>query len=124
RITAGHALESGMGEYSPLGRLYDLDAQILLLGIGHATPATARFTWPSTACPHRGAIGRPRPSTRRRAERGSTTTTSISTPATSRTSAPRSMQRVAHAVGRVGAATAHVLRQRDAVDFAVGWLTR
>jgi aminoglycoside N3'-acetyltransferase len=36
-IIAGHVLESGLGEGSPLARLYDLDAEILLLGVGHAS---------------------------------------------------------------------------------------
>jgi aminoglycoside 3-N-acetyltransferase len=36
-ITAGHVLESGLGKGSPLARLYELDAAILLLGVGHAS---------------------------------------------------------------------------------------
>src|SRR3954452_14019752 len=36
-ITAGHVLESGLGEGSPLARLYELDAEVLLLGGGHAS---------------------------------------------------------------------------------------
>lgn len=35
-ITAGHALAYGLGEGSPLARVYDLDGQVLLLGVGHA----------------------------------------------------------------------------------------
>ena len=35
RILHPHPLEDGMGENSPLARLYDLDARILLLGVGH-----------------------------------------------------------------------------------------
>jgi len=35
RITSGHGLEFGLGESSPLARLYDFDAQVLLLGVGH-----------------------------------------------------------------------------------------
>ncbi len=34
-IVEGHRLDSAMGEHSPLARLYDLDAWILLLGVGH-----------------------------------------------------------------------------------------
>ncbi|KKB10612.1 hypothetical protein VE25_17105 [Devosia geojensis] len=34
RILDGHALESPLGEQSPLARLYDLDARVLLLGVG------------------------------------------------------------------------------------------
>jgi aminoglycoside 3-N-acetyltransferase len=37
QVTAGHADDAvgGLGERSPLARLYDLDADILLLGVGH-----------------------------------------------------------------------------------------
>jgi aminoglycoside 3-N-acetyltransferase len=34
RILDGHALESPLGEQSPLAWLYDLDARVLLLGVG------------------------------------------------------------------------------------------
>jgi aminoglycoside 3-N-acetyltransferase len=35
-VTDGHELGDGLGETSPLARLYDLDAAVLLLGVGHA----------------------------------------------------------------------------------------
>ncbi|GAA2367372.1 AAC(3) family N-acetyltransferase [Dactylosporangium salmoneum] len=35
RITAGHRLDDGLSEDSPLARLYDADAWVLLLGVGH-----------------------------------------------------------------------------------------
>jgi len=35
-IVDNHELEFGMGEGSPLARLYDLNAHILLLGVGHS----------------------------------------------------------------------------------------
>jgi aminoglycoside 3-N-acetyltransferase len=34
-VLAGHALDFGLGEQSPLARLYDLDAWVLLLGVGY-----------------------------------------------------------------------------------------
>ncbi len=34
-VTAHHILAEGIGEGSPLGRVYDLDGWILLLGVGH-----------------------------------------------------------------------------------------
>jgi aminoglycoside 3-N-acetyltransferase len=34
-ITRAHGLRNGFDEHSPLARLYDLDASILLLGVGH-----------------------------------------------------------------------------------------
>ncbi|GAA3866733.1 AAC(3) family N-acetyltransferase [Streptomyces lacrimifluminis] len=36
RITAGHALDCHLGEDSPLARLEELDARILLLGVGYS----------------------------------------------------------------------------------------
>jgi aminoglycoside 3-N-acetyltransferase len=36
RITSGHALAYGLGESSPLARLYELGAWVLLLGVGYA----------------------------------------------------------------------------------------
>lgn len=35
QITANHSLENGFGENTPLARLYDLNASILLLGVTH-----------------------------------------------------------------------------------------
>ncbi len=34
-ITAVHALNAGLGEASPLARIYELDGQVLLLGVGY-----------------------------------------------------------------------------------------
>jgi aminoglycoside 3-N-acetyltransferase len=34
-ITKGHRLTPGLGEHSPLARIYDLDGKILLLGVNH-----------------------------------------------------------------------------------------
>jgi len=34
-ITANHGLDNGFDDHSPLGRLYDLGASIVLLGVGH-----------------------------------------------------------------------------------------
>lgn len=35
QITSGHSLDFGMGEESPLARIYDADGWVLLLGVGH-----------------------------------------------------------------------------------------
>ncbi len=35
RITADHSLDFGLGEQSPLARIYELDGRVLLLGVGH-----------------------------------------------------------------------------------------
>lgn len=35
RVTENHGLDHGLGETSPLARIYELDGSILLLGVGH-----------------------------------------------------------------------------------------
>jgi aminoglycoside 3-N-acetyltransferase len=39
-ITSGHDLEDSFGEHSPLARLYDLEAKVVLLGVGHGNNTT------------------------------------------------------------------------------------
>lgn len=34
-VTEGHAMDFGLGDRSPLARIYDLDGSVLLLGVGH-----------------------------------------------------------------------------------------
>lgn len=34
-VTGGHSLAMGLGDESPLARVYDLDGSVLLLGVGH-----------------------------------------------------------------------------------------
>ncbi len=54
RIVGDHPLTPGLGDRSPLGRLYDLDAKVLLLGVGHGNDtslhlAEYRAVWPGKA---------------------------------------------------------------------------
>jgi len=50
-ITRSHPLSDGFGDESPLGRLYDMDAKVVLIGVGHGQNsslhlAEARAQWP------------------------------------------------------------------------------
>lgn len=50
-VTADHALAFGLGRQSPLGRLYDLDGHVLLLGVGHGNNTSLHLSealadWP------------------------------------------------------------------------------
>ena len=59
-ITGAHGLAFGLGEQSPLARLYDLDAWVLLLGVGHGNNtslhlAEYRATWPGRKLAQNGA---------------------------------------------------------------------
>jgi aminoglycoside 3-N-acetyltransferase len=121
-ITAGHRLEDGLGESSPLARVHELDGDVLLLGIGHeantslhlaehripglprasfsaavSTPEGRRWvTWEDVATDEEdfGALG-------------------AVFDATGRTR-----------TGSAGAGEARLLRQRDAVAFATEWLAQ
>ncbi len=60
RLTAGHALAYGLGEGSPLARLYELDGYVLLLGVGHGNNtslhlAEHRARWPGKRTITQGA---------------------------------------------------------------------
>lgn len=51
-ITHAHPLEQSLGDESPMGRLYDLDARIVLLGVDHANNTSLhlcehRADWPT-----------------------------------------------------------------------------
>ena len=59
-IVAAHPLENGLGETSPLARLYDAGAYVLLLGVGHDKNtslhlAEYRATWPGKHVKRQGA---------------------------------------------------------------------
>lgn len=60
QVTAGHTLDFGLGEGSPLARLYELDGWVLLLGVSHANNtslhlAEYRASYPSKRIVHSGA---------------------------------------------------------------------
>lgn len=60
QILKDHSLEMCFGERSPLARLYDLDASVLLVGVGHESNssfhlAEYRANWPSKKTVAEGA---------------------------------------------------------------------
>jgi aminoglycoside 3-N-acetyltransferase len=121
-ITTGHALQSGMGEESPVGRLYELDAMVLLLGVGHANNSSFHLAEYRLERPRRQL-----------------TAAAVSTPAGPRWTPYEDVVLDSDdfealgadfdatggtQVGRVGSAECRLFAQREAVDFAVGWLER
>jgi aminoglycoside 3-N-acetyltransferase len=116
RVTSGHELAFSIGERSPVARLYELDADVLLLGVGHdrntslhlaeyrtgnatpdrsGTPSAAGWQWFDDIELHEELF----------ADLGADF------------EATDAVRR-----GRVGSADARLFRQRVAVDFAVDWL--
>ena len=121
-ITANHSLDFRLGENSPMGRLYECAAWGLLLGAGYDSNtcfhlAEYRIPDPKTVKEGAPAVvdGRHTWKTRREVVLNSDVFAELGE-AFERTGAVRT--------GVVGSATAHLFPIRDAVDFAVGWLSR
>ncbi len=124
-ITEHHALDCAMGERSPLARLHDLDADVLLLGVGHERNtslhlAEYRAHWPSR---RRAAFGSP---VMVDGERRWLEVDDLDFDDSDFARLGEDFERDTEAVlvGKVGAAPARLMRQRALVDYAVGWIGR
>jgi aminoglycoside 3-N-acetyltransferase len=113
RITAGHPLAGMLGDESPLGRLYELDADVLLLGVGHANNTSLHLA------EYRAGTAPP--------ERNGASTrdgfvffddVELHSEVFDQLGAAFPDQRG----GLVGSAEARLMRQRALVDFAIGRL--
>jgi aminoglycoside 3-N-acetyltransferase len=122
RITASSPLESGLGEGSPLAALYDLDADVLLLGIDHASNTSLHLAEHRCAYAGKSTLAQGSPVT----VDGTSGWVSYEEldvdgsdfAALGEAFAGTGAERCAP----VGAGTARLMRQREVVDFAVAWL--
>lgn len=121
-VTANHALESGMGDESPLGRIYDLDGWVLLLGVGHDSNtslqlAEYRAAWPGKSIIQHGAPmlvdGKQQWVVFDDLDQSDEDFDELGA------AFDETGQVV---IGQVAQATARFMRQRALVDFAVGWM--
>ena len=124
-ITDDHALDCAMGERSPLGRLYDLDADVLLLGVGHNRNtslhlAEYRAHWPSK---RDTTFGSP---VTIDGERRWLEVDDLDFDDSDFTRLGEDFERDTEAalVGKVGGASTRLMRQRVLVDYAVDWIGR
>lgn len=124
-ITDNHSLAFGMGEGSPLARIYDLDGFVLLLGVGHDRNtslhlAEYRATFPTKHIVQEGApissSGSRRWTTFENIELDSSDFGRVGEDFL-RSDAGNRMRR-----GKVGLAACQLMPQRALVDFAVAWL--
>lgn len=122
-VIEGHSYDYGLGEDSPLARVYDLDGDVLLLGVGHDANtslhlAEYRADWGSEVVENGGPVlvdG----------ERQWLTYEDVNGDASDFADLGADFE-ANHEVtrGRVGQADARVVSQRALVDFAAGWLER
>lgn len=123
QIVAEHRIDDGFGESSPLARLYDLDARVLLLGVTHANNTCLHLA------EHR--VAQPAP----RVPKGSP----VMVDGVRRWVAYEDLaedaddfDRIGEAIaaggrersGPVGSGTGRLVGVRDAVDAAVEWMDR
>jgi aminoglycoside 3-N-acetyltransferase len=121
-IVGTHPLTPGVGDSSPLGRLYELDALVLLLGVDHANNtsmhlAEHRASWPGKSN-YREGVPIMVDGTRQWVEYDDLDLYDEDFITIGRAFAETGRERM----GTVGTGTARLIRQREVVDFAVEWM--
>ncbi|SBT45900.1 aminoglycoside N(3)-acetyltransferase [Micromonospora auratinigra] len=123
RILAGHARADMLGEGSPLARLYDLDADVLLLGVDHGRNTSLHLAEYRQPGPPRHRLG----GAVRTADGGREWAwwddVDLDESDFARLGTDLEATGVVR-LGPVGDGTGRLVRQRAAVDFAVPWLAR
>jgi aminoglycoside 3-N-acetyltransferase len=121
-VTSGHGLDNGLGETSPLARVYNLDGSVLLLGVGYDSNTSfhlAEYRAPQAKTE--------RPGTRVMVGAQSQWTTYSDIEFNDDETFPaigKAFDETGQVVmGKVGAAACRLYRQRDGVDFAEAWIT-
>jgi aminoglycoside 3-N-acetyltransferase len=122
-IVDDHPLDYGVGEGSPLSRLHEMDAFILLLGVGHDRNTTLHLAEHRAIFAGKGVVHEGAPvlvSGRRRwVTFAALDWSDDDFPALG---AAYSADGRPERVEQVGRASARLLRVRDLVEFGVGWL--
>ena len=123
KIVEGHELENGLGEGSPLARIYELDGWVLLLGVGFASNtsihlAEYRASYPGKAYETNGAPmlvdG----------DRRWVTVSDLVVDADDFPAVGKQFVVETQGVrsGKIGEGTAFLMPQRLLVDYAVAWM--
>lgn len=125
RITDNHALAFGLGDHSPLARIYDLRGFVLLLGVDHGNNTSMHLAEHRATFPTKRVIQQGAPIATADSRRWATFE-DVDIDSSDfdrigedflRSDAGRVVRR-----GRVGLADCQLMPQRDVVDFTVGWL--
>ena len=121
-VTRDHRLGSALGEHSPLGRLYELDADVLLLGAGHGSNTSMHLAEYRRAAPRRGRSGAAvaGPGGRRWVTCDDVDIDDGDFESIGAALDAAGLSRA----GAVGGARCRLMRQRAVVDFALEWIER
>jgi aminoglycoside 3-N-acetyltransferase len=122
-ITDGHALDFGLGDRSPLARLYDLDGWVLLLGVGHLNNTSLHLAEHRASFPGRRVIEGGLPMVADGVRRW-TRYRDLDIDESDFEAIGEAFERETGLVqrGRVGNGKAALMPQRPLVDFAVKWM--
>ncbi len=122
-VTRNHGLEFGLGEESPLARIYELDGSVLLLGVSHAVNTSLHLAEIRASYPDKRIITGGAPILRdgeriwaefQEIEEG---TDDFETIGEAFAEASGAL-----VTGKVACATAQLMPQRSLVDFAERWM--
>lgn len=119
-VTSGHELAFGLGESSPLARIYDLDGSVLLLGTGHDSNTSLHLSEARLPNPALAENGTPWMENGRRVWKRFPEIDYDSEPFPALGRAFEAQHQVT--IGQVAAATSRLMSQRELVDFGVAWL--
>ena len=125
RITDNHALAFGLGEHSPLARIYDLHGFVLLLGVDHGNNTSMHLAEHRATFPTKRVIQQGAPISTADSRRWATfKDVDIDSSDFDRIGDDFLRSDAGHVVprGRVGLADCQLMPQRDVVDFTVSWL--
>lgn len=125
KITADHGLEYGLGERSPLARIYELGGEVLLLGVGHENNTSIHLAECRANYPGKQIYTAKAPM-RVHGERRWVEFTELEYDSDDFERLGADFARDTGLVkqGQVAGATALLMPQRELVDYAVGWLER
>lgn len=120
-VVGDHGYDDGLGEESPLARLYDLDASVLLLGVGHANNTAIHLAEYRSTNPKERSDGEA--PILRAGERTTVRFEDIPIDSDDFEALGADFERDHGAEsGRVGIAEAKLMDVRPLVDYAVGWM--
>lgn len=123
-LTSGHALDSGVGEGSPMARLYDVDGSILLLGVGHGRNTSLHLSEYRAEFPSKKLVQQGAPvlvdGVRRWVEFEDLDWDEDDFP---QIGAAFEAATTEVRIGKVANAESRLMRQRPLVDFGVAWMT-
>ncbi|MEM7340846.1 MAG: AAC(3) family N-acetyltransferase [Actinomycetota bacterium] len=123
-ITAEHPLADGLGEDSPLGRLYDLDARILLLGVDHRNNTSLHLAEYRAPFPGKRWVSNSAPVVVDGERQRLTYTELDADDADFARIGEAFASTGAEAQGRVGRGLGRLCTARAVVDFATNWMSR